>query len=569
MHSKKSMPRKKTTAPLTSSDEMSLLYHILARANELASNTELDELLDEMLDLIIHVADGNAGTLYLLDSERHELEIKVVKGPGSDQSLIGRRIKTGQGIAGATMQTAQPIVIEDLPNDSRWQKLSSNPVELRNVISLPLLLRSQPIGVVQVFNYSKATLPIMQLLCTRMASEIEKAMLLEASQKRTARLEALVDIIGVIGSTLDQDQVLRLIVRYAKELLNAEYASLFLVDELMSDIVLHISTNSDADKSLRVPRGKGIIGYVVDSGETVLVSDVAQDSRHYQDAVQATGISTTSLVAVPLVTRTVQLGEELGVAQTRIIGGLEAINKLDGVFNEEDAGLLRTLARQAATVLQVAKLYSDANELFLDTIHALVASIDAKDPYTNGHSHRVSDFSIAIGKQMNLPREQLHELRVGSLLHDIGKIGIPDNILTKPGRMTPEETQKMREHPSIGANIMGNVRMLKNEIPALSEHHEHLDGTGYPNGLTGEQISLFGRIVAVADVFDALTSSRPYRSAMNVEDVFEMMQRDAGTHFDSRCVDALVKAYLAGEVKTQKERESAQTDNTNGSMTIV
>ena len=552
------MQKKKTTGPLEMTDEASLLYHILSRANELASNTELDDLLDQMLDLIINVCRGNAGTLYLLDAERAELEIKVVKGPGSDQSLIGRRIKTNVGIAGATMQEARPIVIEDLANDPRWQRLSNNPIELRNVVSVPLLLRSKPTGVVQVFNFSSTLLPIVQLLGTRMASEIEKAVLLEASQKRGARLEALVDIIGIIGSTLDKDQVLRLIVRYAKELLHAEHASLFLIDDQANDIVLHISTNADTDNSLRVPRGKGIIGYVVDSGETVLVSDAAQDDRHYRDADQFTGITTSSLLAVPLVTRTVQLGDELGVAQTRIIGGLEALNKIGGAFNEEDANLLRTLANQAATVLQIAKLYGDANELFLDTIQALAASIDAKDPYTNGHSQRVSDFSTAIGRQMNLPPEILHELKIGALLHDIGKIGIPDLILTKTGRLTDEEKSKMNEHPTIGANIMRNVRMLEKELPALAEHHEHMDGTGYPNRLTGESISLFGRIVAVADVFDALTSERPYRAALSVEEVFGILQRDSGSHLDGVCVEALIHAYMAGEVKTQKQRELAK-----------
>jgi putative nucleotidyltransferase with HDIG domain len=549
------MVQKKTTGPLAISDEASLLYHILARANELASNTELDDLLDQMLDLIISVCGGNAGTLYLLDAARDELEIKVVEGPGSDQSLVGRRIKTHLGIAGATMQEAHPIRIEDLASDPRWQRLSNNPIKLRNVISVPLMLRAKPIGVVQVFNFTNTPLPIIQLLCTRMASEIEKAVLLEASQKRGARLEALVAIIGIIGSTLDKDQVLRLIVGYAKELLNAEHASLFLSDDTANDIVLHISTNPDSNNSLRVPRGKGIIGYVVDSGETVLVSDAAQDNRHYQEANHLTGITTSSLVAVPLITRNVQLGEELGVARTRIIGGLEAINKIGGVFNEEDARLLRTLANQAATVLQIAKLYGDANELFLDTIQAMAASIDAKDPYTNGHSQRVSDFSTAIGRQMKLPPEKLHELKVGALLHDIGKIGIPDLILTKPGRLTDEEKVKMNEHPTIGANIMRNVRMLENELPALAEHHEHLDGTGYPNRLAGNNISLFGRIVAAADVFDALTSDRPYRAALSVEEVFGILQRDIGSHFDGACVEALIQAYMAGEVKTQKERE--------------
>jgi len=120
--------------------------------------------------------------------------------------------------------------------------------------------------------------------------------------------------------------------------------------------------------------------------------------------------------------------------------------------------------------------------------------------------------------------------------------------------LTDDEANTMKQHPAIGASIMQNVRLLRNEIPALAEHHEHMDGTGYPNHLTGDQISLFGRIVAVSDVFDALTSDRPYRGALDVEDVLNKMQKDSGSHFDDACVQALIKAYVAGEIKTQIDR---------------
>ncbi|RIK29930.1 MAG: phosphohydrolase [Anaerolineae bacterium] len=545
------------TASKPPSDETSQLYEILARANQIASNTELDDLLDQMLDLIIEVCGGNAGTLYLLDSEKDELIFKVIRGSNSDHNLVGRRIKTNAGIAGATMSQHEPLVIEDLAHDPRWQKVSRSSEGLRNVISTPLLLRGKPIGVVQVFNYSHTPLQIVQMLGARMASEIEKAILLDASQQRNTRLEALIDIIGIIGSNLDRDLVLHLIVRYARNLLHAEHASLFLIDEEQNDIVLHISSSESKVPTLRVPRGQGIIGAAIESGDIIFVPNVHEDDRHFKDAEPITGITTTSLIAVPLITQAVQLGQELGSAQPTIIGGLEAINRVEGYFTTEDAELLQTLAKQAATVFQIAKLYGDANELFLDTIQAMVASIDAKDPYTNGHSQRVSDFSVAIGKQMNLPPEIIHRLRIGALLHDIGKIGIPDTILSKPGHLTEDEISKMKQHPAIGANIMKNVRLLRDEIPALAEHHEHIDGTGYPNNLRGDQISLFGRIVAAADVFDALTSDRPYRAALDVEEVLNRMQKDSGSHFDDVCVQALIKAYLAGEIKTQKDRAAS------------
>jgi putative nucleotidyltransferase with HDIG domain len=241
--------------------------------------------------------------------------------------------------------------------------------------------------------------------------------------------------------------------------------------------------------------------------------------------------------------------------KSKIIGGLEAINKIEGNFNEEDIQLLTAFADQAATVLLLARLYADANELFLDTIQAITTAIDAKDPYTRGHAQRVSEFSTVMANELNLPAETIHQIRVGGLLHDVGKIGVPDSILTKPGRLSNDEFEKMKEHPSTGAQIMGKVRMLQEELPALAEHHERIDGKGYPEGLHDEEITLIGRIVAVADVFDALTSNRPYREALSGEEALEILNNNRDTHLDSRCVDALMNAYLKGKIQTQREQE--------------
>jgi HD-GYP domain-containing protein (c-di-GMP phosphodiesterase class II) len=545
------------TGPIGAAEETSRLYRILARANRIASNTELDELLDEMLDLIALVCGANAGTLYLRDQATHELVFKVVLGSEENQKLVGQRISIHEGIAGTTLREARPIVVEDLQKDPRWfGPIGDGQNKLTNAISFPLLLRGRAIGVVQVFNFTHAPLQLIQLLGNRMASEIEKAVLLEASEQRGQRLETLVQIIQEITTTLDRDQLLTSIIHSARELLNAEASSLFMMDEDTGDLLLQIASNIDKTDvpPLRIPAGQGIIGHVVKTGESVLVSDASTDTRHYSNADQVTGLDTHSLVAVPLCTPTVILGQERGKTEAKIIGGLEAMNKLEGDFTQEDLQLLQALANQAATVLLLAGLYADANDLFIDTIQAITAAIDAKDPYTRGHSQRVSDFSVIIAQEMDLPTETVHQIRVGGLLHDVGKIGVPDMILTKPDPLTDKEYNKMKRHPAIGADIMGQVRMLRDEIHALSEHHERMDGNGYPNGLIAEQISLAGRIVAVADVFDALTSDRPYREALSAEEALEYLNNNRGTHLDNQCVDAIMSAFLKGKIKTQKEK---------------
>ncbi len=535
------------TGPLRAADETSQLYRILARANRIASNTELDELLREMLDLIILVCGASTGTLYLLDEENDELVFQLICGNETSPELIGKRIGATQGIVGASVQQAGAIVVDDLASDSRWYgPIGEGENKLNNTISFPLLLRGKPIGAVQVFNFTQQPLQLIQLLGNRMASEYEKAMLLRNSQQHSQRLQGLIDLIAKISTTLDRDQILNLIIDQARDLLHAEASSMFLVDQDTNDLVLHLTKDVHMTSlpPLRIPPDTGIIGHVVNTGEAVCIKDAEGDPRHYKGIDQISGVRTKSLLAVPLRVPNVVLGRERGVTEACIIGGVEAINKIEGVFNDTDIQLLSTLAEQAATVLHIASLYANADELFLNTIKALVAAIDAKDPYTEGHSQRVSDYSVAIANELGLSAEMRHSIRIGALLHDIGKIGVPDTILTKPGRLTPEEFSEIKKHPAIGANIIQQVRLLENELPALAQHHERLDGRGYPKGLKGDQISPIARIVAVADVFDALTSDRPYRPAMDVETAIEILKREAGPHLDPRYVDALISAYL-------------------------
>lgn len=184
----------------------------------------------------------------------------------------------------------------------------------------------------------------------------------------------------------------------------------------------------------------------------------------------------------------------------------------------------------------------------MDVIKALVTSIDAKDTYTQGHSLRVSELSVAIATTLGLEKVFINDLLVGSLLHDVGKIGVPDHILTKPGRLTEEEYETIKSHPTIGRSIMKKVRALKNSIPAIEQHHERLDGSGYPLGLHGDHISLMGKIVAVADVFDAMTTDRPYRPAFSYVEVIQYLYKSRGTLFDTRCVEALLKIYQRGDL---------------------
>jgi HD-GYP domain-containing protein (c-di-GMP phosphodiesterase class II) len=190
----------------------------------------------------------------------------------------------------------------------------------------------------------------------------------------------------------------------------------------------------------------------------------------------------------------------------------------------------------------VAEAEADTQEAYLGAIRALVAALDARDPYTAGHSERVSALSVAIGKAMAVSDQELDTLRLGALLHDIGKIGVPDDVLGKPGALTPDEFALIQAHPLVGARILRSIPFLAPHLPIVELHHERPDGRGYPYGLRGNAIPLAARIVHVADAYDAMTTARAYRPARLPQEALAELHRGSGTDFDTGSVDALVRA---------------------------
>ena len=188
-------------------------------------------------------------------------------------------------------------------------------------------------------------------------------------------------------------------------------------------------------------------------------------------------------------------------------------------------------------------------ELFIGSIRMLAAAIDEKDPYTRGHSGRVAKYSTLIAQEMKLSADELDKLRISALLHDVGKIGVDDRVLKKPGSLTPEEFDIMKTHRTKGANIMRPVSQLKDMLPGIELHHEHMDGRGYPYGISGPQIPLMARIIGVADTLDAMTTNRPYQSAMDLEYALGRIKALAGSKFDPEVVNALESAVRAGKVR--------------------
>jgi len=192
---------------------------------------------------------------------------------------------------------------------------------------------------------------------------------------------------------------------------------------------------------------------------------------------------------------------------------------------------------------------NENHELFLGTVKALAAAIDGKDPYTRGHSERVSRFSVATAQGLGLPETEIERIRISALLHDVGKIGIDDSILKKPSALTDEEFQIMKSHPQKGYKIMSQIPAMRDFLPGMYMHHEMVNGQGYPQGLKGDEIPLQARVVSVADTFDAMTTERPYQRAMDLDAALTRLKSFVDTRYDARVVAAFIAACEAGKIR--------------------
>jgi putative nucleotidyltransferase with HDIG domain len=234
--------------------------------------------------------------------------------------------------------------------------------------------------------------------------------------------------------------------------------------------------------------------------------------------------------------------------KNKLLGAMEIYHRSPLQINAEWLKFLETLAGQAAIAIDNATLFTDlqhSNEELAQAYEAAIEgwarALELRDKETEGHTRRVTNMSEKLARTMGVDEETLRHMRRGALLHDIGKMGIPDSILRKPDKLTDEERQIMRQHPTYAYNLLAGISYLRDDLDIPYCHHEKWDGTGYPRGLKGEEIPLSARIFAIADVYDALTSNRPYRQAWTIERTVEYLQAEAGSHFDPQVVEAFLQ----------------------------
>ena len=354
---------------------------------------------------------------------------------------------------------------------------------------------------------------------------------LRATQKRLA---AIYEANQVISSENDLGKLFAHVLDQIFKLVPANNGVLMMANEETGALEARFEKTGVGDAEIRV--SSTIVQQAFDNEEALLIQDAASDDRFDASASIMTA-NISSAMAVPLV----QQGEKLGVLYVDTRGST-------GAFDHSDLELIVGLSGPAAIAIKNAQYVDQLETDFQTTLRLLANAIELRDHYTVGHTWRVTNFSVALADELGYDEEKLKEVEMGGVLHDIGKIGVPDAILCKPGKLTDDEYEVMKIHPTKGADLMEDCKRLEPLIPYCKYHHERYDGRGYPEKLAGEDIPIQGRIVAVADTFDAMTSNRPYRKGLDPEIAIAEIEKNKGSQFDPECADAFIRAYRGGKI---------------------
>lgn len=361
---------------------------------------------------------------------------------------------------------------------------------------------------------------------------------LEHLRRAHRDLAAIYRISNAINALTDPHELADTLIEMLLEVMNADNAAVILGVVEGEKVEPYASRERDRDGPSSLQVSRTVIGEVMRKGMSVLSRDVPKDKR-YASGESLIMQRVKSMMCVPL------------LAQSEVIGALYVDSRAGpGAFNDQDLELLGVVGNQAGVAMQRVKLLTDLENLFFSSIRSLVAAIDRKDQYTHGHSERVTTFALKIAREIGISEHEREVLQLAGLLHDVGKIGVPEYVLNKPGELTDEEYEKVMLHPVDGAEIISNIQspFVPEIVAAVRYHHEHWDGSGYPEGIQGEKVPLTARILALADSFDAMTSDRPYRKGFTMDRAAKIVKDCAGTQFDPELAAVLVGLHERGEL---------------------
>ena len=353
-----------------------------------------------------------------------------------------------------------------------------------------------------------------------------------------AQLNMLKTIWSKVKPEDKEDQIITYLMRMVHNSLDSCATSLMLFNDNKHEHYFKFATGPESQKLNRVNVGRqsGIASWIQQKAKPIVVNNPVKNADLYSRLDNATGFKTKAVVGVPL------------IFEGKVKGVIEALNKKDeSNFTKDDLNTLIDIANMAAITFESSRLNISLLDSYKGTIKALVSLADAKEVSGGGHSRRVAEYAMMGAREMNLSKYEKHAVEYAGLLHDIGKLSIPDEVLNKPSTLSPEEWQMIRKHPIIGFNMLKDIPFLKLASSMVLSHHERYDGAGYPHGIAGDKIPLGARLIAVADAFDYMTTEHNHRPALTGEKAFIELGKNANTQF---CPVAL-KAFNSGFVRAR------------------
>lgn len=505
----------------------------------------LEEMLPRLLDETLAVLGTQAGAISLFDAADNVLRTVVSR--GWFKNIVEGSLKLGEGIAGYTFVTGKPYLSSEFAHDPLTRESARSQIPLGwGGVCIPIRSVDEALGVLfiavaQPRQLQAENMNLLTTLAEIAGNAFHRTRLHAQTEQRLQRLTALHTLDMAISANVDLHLTLNILIDQAIAHLGVDAADVLLFNPNMLTLQYAAGRGfrTDSLTPTRLSLGQGLAGRAALERNIVKIQDwrLEPDLSHLQsltDRFQAEDF--ISYYGVPL------------IVKEQVKGVLEIFHRAPLISDPEWLDFLATLAGQAAIAINDAQLFSSLQrsntELALaydTTLEGWSRALDLRDKETEGHTQRVAAMAIRLAKILGLSVEEIVHMRRGALLHDIGKMGIPDGILLKPDLLTEKEWLIMRKHPTYAYEMLSPIRYLRSSLDIPYCHHEKWDGTGYPQGLKGEEIPLAARIFAIVDVWDALTADRPYRPAWSREQTLEHIREQAGKHFDPRVVSAFIE----------------------------
>ncbi len=531
-------------------------------ATSMTSTLSLDEVLQRIANGALKSLRTQAVALWVVDERDNTLELMTTVtslGKGIISRLekmmemrardVKLPMKEGQNMLVDALLHKKIILGQDFTSDIMGPPsiltLLQKILRIQAITVIPLLAKDKVVGAITFptppqEEITEEEIRLMTMFANQAAIAIHNAELYNEILHRVQTIEAMREIDRTVLSGLTLKEVTEAIASTIGKLIPYDRASIAVLEDGTFAIVASLANGQVAiPKEIRISATETFLSEVVAGQQPVYRPDISSREHLYRYDKQLLEEGITSDLVIPF------------VARGKVLGTLNLGRYQRNGFDEKAISLARDLARQLAIAIDNAQAYERLKTQNLQTISALAAAVEAKDPYTSGHNEKVTQFAVAIAEKMELSPDEIEDLRVAGLLHDIGKIGIPDSVLNKPARLTSAERIMINSHPVIAAEIVGKIEALTHLVPPIRHHHEWYDGNGYPDGLKEEEIPLMARILAVADGFEAMTSERPYRRPLTEEEALAELGKGAGTQWDPQVVEVFVKIMKKERARSQ------------------